>query len=141
MLELIDVPGEVEICWAAGGQDPRTSAVRARALLAAVVSQARLDGMSQIRFRVAAEPRCLTMQYFGPSTSADARWWDMQAPPADCYPYLIQTVLSGAVLDEGLPLCGGVPARLRRRHLDVRFTLPAVEELVLTIAGQGRAVP
>ena len=133
MLTLDDQPGIAEIEWVPGERDRKALHRRAMALLSAIVTQARLDGMSKIRLKARQGERPVMLDYFGPRADPAARWWDMSPPPFECYPHLVQAALSCAALEEGLPLRGQVSAQLRGRAVNIRFALPTVEELTLTI--------
>jgi len=133
MLTLVDQPVDIELDWVSGERDQKAMHRQAMALLSAIVSQARLDGMSEIRFKANQDEQRLVMQYFGPHADPNPQWWDMVPPPFECYPHLVLSVLSSADSDEGLPLRGQVPAKLHGRSVTVRFALPAVEELALKI--------
>ena len=104
---------------------------KTRKLLGAIVSQARLDGMSALRIQVASEHNEVSMSYFGPASDGSVMWWQMTAPPVEVYPSIIQCVMALAELEPGLPLRGRVRAKLKRKPFEVLLEVPALAEVIL----------
>jgi hypothetical protein len=81
-------------------------------LLGSIVLQAMHDGMLGIRVGLDLTFKEAFLKYFGPSHYEPDRrtWWDMYAPPPECYPRLLQVCFSLADLRTGFPVSGMLPA-------------------------------
>lgn len=63
-----------------------------RELLRAIISQARLDGMTSVRMYIT--DGAPNMDYFGPADAAEPRWWYMVPPPLESWNGMFRALVS-----------------------------------------------
>ena len=106
-------------CFDFGDEELRSDHSQLRRLLGAIVHQAMHDGMMKVRIGVDRASRGPFIKYFGPIDYDQEKqiWWDMCAPPPECYPAILQVCLSLAELEPQLPVRGTIPAIRSRKRL------------------------
>lgn len=100
-------------------------------LLAAVLTQARSDGMTQVELEAIPAKQALTMRYFGPGSGTPASWWEMSPPPIEAFAPILRVMLQRAELDGGLPVRGRLRARIGRKPFVVRFELGDLHRVLI----------
>lgn len=95
----------------------------ARTLLGCILAQALHDDMTQVEFTVDAQMQEMAMRYRGPADAESPQWWEMTAPPASEYPFLLQAIFYFTQLEPGLPIRGTIAVRHGRTDIEVDVEL------------------
>lgn len=105
VLKLSSLAGKtIMIHWERGDCD----SIAPRELLSAILSQAMLDRMSGVELEVSADPPGAHLRYYGLDDTHSPRSWEMTAPPAWAYPFLLRAILIAAKLDASFPITGTI---------------------------------
>lgn len=86
-------------------------------LLGAIIVQARHDCMSAVEFEYHCSTATLSLRYYGPESSADARWWDMSPPLAQWYGKIFRRVIALTSFKMLVPLSGTIIVLSARTRL------------------------
>ncbi len=131
-LRLVEAPQTIEIDVLSNSNgDPQFTSGAAERLLGALVSQARLDGMSGIEIHVDPTADQLTLSYFKAGRSGSSPSWEMTPPPVGSFPSLLQCAMGLANLDSALPIRGSICARIGRKKDRIRFELSDADRFIL----------
>lgn len=105
-------------------------------LLAFLVAKAITDGMLKLRLGVKPDGNESYLQFYGLVEEGERIWWNVNAPPADLFPHMLELVLSAAKLDQAWPVQGVVPAVCRFSTVDLRLEVPHAHEFTISWPGR-----